>query len=104
MLDIIYVTFATHTLSALVWRRFWWLYAAVRHFALYVTVNILSPAQIPGYALFVAWTKLISPRLGLGKRADPSGEMSTGTAQSKRQAKLQARYESGGQRMKTARR
>lgn len=94
MWDVVFVTWFVHVGTAFVWRKFWWLYAS-----------------IPCYGVFLGYIKLVVPfvfrgqdplasvlasfRGGEAKGAKPASRGSTsGTEKdglSKRQKKLQAR-------------
>ncbi|CAO1618918.1 unnamed protein product [Parajaminaea phylloscopi] len=104
--DVVFVTWFVHVGTAFVWRRFWWLYAL-----------------IPCYGLFLGYTKLVVPFVFKGQdplasvfaslrgRSDAaaSSQGRAATAQtganadadslSKRQKKLQARADRGDPRV-----
>ncbi|KAN0060506.1 hypothetical protein ACQY0O_007841 [Thecaphora frezii] len=102
MLDVVYVTWFTHILAATAGRWGWWVYAL-----------------IPGYALYLGYTKVVVPYFFKG--ANPLAALLPGSAGgrssgqkeqpqqqgeqiSKRQAKLQARAERGDPRVQVRKR
>lgn len=134
MFDIIYVTWFVHVLTALISDKFWWLYLSVRILLpsrpLPLPTNqppspppALNPpttSQIPSYALYILYQKILLPFLFGGKSpfrslsellsrspSSSSGPNAASGAEaqdtqetlSKRQAKLQKRAERGDPRV-----
>ncbi|KOS13334.1 hypothetical protein Malapachy_0256 [Malassezia pachydermatis] len=87
MFDVIYITWFVHITTALLSRYFWWTFAL-----------------IPMYALYLFYAKILEPFVLRGRRmnrtavAAPSKQATDSTTEpglSKRQAKLQARQKRG---------
>lgn len=110
MLDIVYLTWAAQ-LTALIWSRAWWIYALVspRWSSAYDKLTARH-YQIPGYAVYKIWgiaKPLLAARAQQAQAAVHSARGSqqqgrTGTVNqeglSRRQQKMQARYEKGDRR------
>ncbi|PWN23806.1 hypothetical protein BCV69DRAFT_10789 [Microstroma glucosiphilum] len=101
MWDVVFVTWAVHVGTALIWRRFWWLYAVIPLYSTYLAyskliVPFLFRGADPIASLFSAVTGRAAPR-NAGP-AQGTGEEKTETL-SKRQQKLAARADRGDARV-----
>ncbi|EPQ27774.1 uncharacterized protein PFL1_04519 [Pseudozyma flocculosa PF-1] len=106
MVDVIYVTWFTHFLTAWMGRWGWWVYAVIPMYAIYVAYQkVLLPYVFKGQSPFAALSNLFSSssRTGAGGNA-AAAAAAQGQPTSKRQAKLQARADRGDPRVQVRRR
>lgn len=102
MQDLVYVTWAAQ-LFGLIWSKGWWLYAMVSQAAAYGQFKTSSPIlKIPAYAGYRLF-KIASPYIFGNKQGTATANPKSASAamkegMSKRQQKMQARYEKGDKR------
>ncbi|KAL7006520.1 hypothetical protein EMMF5_003941 [Cystobasidiomycetes sp. EMM_F5] len=92
MLDIVYLTWAAQ-LTALIWSRAWWIYALIPGYAVYKIWGIAKP-------LLAARAQQAQAAVHSARGSQQQGRTGTVNQEglSRRQQKMQARYEKGDRR------